>query len=76
MGRGAGEGMREEDYLHDSLSGPRKLRAWELISQCLPHCWLRKLAGLLTEMSINLICQNKTTLGTIPITELAHGAKP
>lgn len=29
----------------------------------------------LTEMPIDLIYQNKTTLGTIPITELAHVAK-
>ena len=69
-------GKEGRDYQHDSLSGPRKLRAWELISQCLPHLLARKPAGLLTETLINLICQNKTTVETIPITELAHVAKP
>lgn len=39
---------------------------------CLSHLLAGKLTRLLTEMPINLICQNKTTLGTIPITELAH----
>lgn len=61
----------KEDYLHESLSGPRNQSIWEFISQSLTHLLARKSAGFFTESYINLICQYKITSGTIPITELA-----